>query len=164
MASIVRSPALSLPPSPVCRPSFLSGAVALAERDLILIRRSIFDLAVRSLFQPFLFVLVFTYVYPKIGTSLAPGGDVSEISTIVVGGLAGFSAMFCGVYAVGMPLAVDLGLTREIDDLPSRCKAPIPAAGACPCSPLPWLRPAFARRRWGWWSRASSRRRACPRF
>jgi ABC-2 type transport system permease protein len=105
----------------VRQPSLVRGALALAERDLILVRRGIFELALRSLFQPFLFVLVFTYVYPKIGTNLA-FDDGLGISTIVVGGLAAFSAMFCGVYAVGMPLAVDLGLTREVDD---RALAPI---------------------------------------
>lgn len=100
----------------------LRGGLALAERDLLIIRRSIPELALRSLFQPFLFVLVFTYVYPRIGANLIPTEGLPGVSTIVMPGLTGFAAMFCGIYAVGMPLAVDLGLTREIDD---RAMAPV---------------------------------------
>jgi ABC-2 type transport system permease protein len=101
----------------------LRGALPLAERDLLLIRRGIPDLLLRGLVQPLLFVFVFTYIYPHIGAHLVPSGDHLQVSTIVLPGIIGFSALFSGIFAVGMPLAVDLGLTREIDD---RAMAPIP--------------------------------------
>jgi ABC-2 type transport system permease protein len=101
----------------------LRGALPLAERDLLLIRRGIPDLLLRGLVQPLLFVFVFTYIYPHIGAHLTPSQGHLQVSTIVLPGIIGFSALFSGIFAVGMPLAVDLGLTREIDD---RAMAPIP--------------------------------------
>lgn len=101
----------------------MRGPLALFERDLLLLRRSVPALLLRSVFQPLLFVFVFAYVYPRIGVSLTRPGSHLNISTVVLPGLTGFALMFCGVYAVGMPLAVDLGVTREIDD---RALAPIP--------------------------------------
>ena len=104
------------------QPGSLRGALALMERDLMLLRRGVPALLLRSVFQPLLFVFVFTYVYPRIGNSLSGASAQVRVSTIVLPGLTGFSLMFCGVYAVGMPLAVDLGLTRDVDD---RALAPI---------------------------------------
>jgi ABC-2 type transport system permease protein len=106
----------------VSRSGVLPGALALAERDLILIRRNISDVLLRSLVQPLLFVFVFTYVYPKIGSSLISPHTRLTVATLILPGLVGFSAMFCGIFAVGLPFAMDLGLTREIDD---RAMAPI---------------------------------------
>jgi ABC-2 type transport system permease protein len=109
-------------PGPLPVVNVWRGALALAERDLLLIRRSVPDLLMRSLVQPLLFVFVFTYVYPSIGVGLAlTSGDLS-MSTIILPGIIAFSALFCGIYSVGLPLAMDLGLTREVDD---RAMAPI---------------------------------------
>jgi ABC-2 type transport system permease protein len=105
------------------RPSLLHGALALAERDLLVLRRNIPDALSRSLVQPLLFVFVFTYVYPKIGASLVSSAAGAAMSTIILPGVVAFSALFCGLYAIGMPMAIDLGTTREIDD---RALAPIP--------------------------------------
>lgn len=100
----------------------MHGAIVLAERDFLLIRRSIGDLLLRSLVQPLLFSFTFTYIYVRIGGGFGVG-EHAGIATVVLPGIIGFSALFSGIFAVGMPLAVDLGITREIDD---RALAPMP--------------------------------------
>lgn len=101
---------------------WMYGAIALIERDFLLIRRSVGDLLLRSLVQPLLFSFTFTYIYVRIGAGFGVA-EHAGIATVVLPGIIGFSALFSGIFAVGMPLAVDLGITREIDD---RALAPMP--------------------------------------
>jgi ABC-2 type transport system permease protein len=74
--------------------------------------------------QPFLFVFVFAYLFPKIGQGFsgALGKNIS-FATILVPGLVGVAATMSGIMAVGLPLAIDLGVTKEIED---RAMAPVP--------------------------------------
>lgn len=98
----------------------LRSGLALLERELLLFRRQLGDFLSRSLTQPLMFIFVFTFVYPRI-----PGSGLSSahFGTVILPGIMAFAALFCGIFAVGVPLSIDLGQSREIDD---RALAPLP--------------------------------------
>jgi len=67
-------------------------------------------------------VFVFTYVFPKIGQGFTgPNGE--SFATILVPGLIAVAIVFTGIMAVGLPLSIEFGATKEIED---RLMAPLP--------------------------------------
>ncbi len=100
---------------------------ALLLRDLVVLRKHIFEFVVRTLIQPFLLCFVFLYVFPKIGQAIGGSshGAASEVpfATILVPGVVGISIMFQGVQSVALLFAQEFGFTREIED---RVQAPCP--------------------------------------
>ncbi len=104
--------------------SSLKTFVGLISRDLRVLTKNIGEVISRTAMQPFLFVFVFAYLFPKIGQGFS-GTSLKTISfaTILVPGLVGVAATMSGVMAVGLPLAIDLGVTKEIED---RAMAPVP--------------------------------------
>lgn len=104
------------------RPTPGRAFVGLLERDLAALRRNLGEFVGRTAVQPLMFVFVFTYLFPKIGQGFtAPGG--ASFATVLVPGLVAVAAVFSGITAVGMPLAIEFGATREIED---RAMAPCP--------------------------------------
>lgn len=96
--------------------------VGLLERDLVALRRNLGEFVTRTALQPLLFVFVFTYLFPKIGQGFTVSGGVT-FATVLVPGLVAVTAVFSGITAVGLPLAIEFGATREIED---RAMAPCP--------------------------------------
>jgi ABC-2 type transport system permease protein len=92
-------------------------------RDLRVLRRGFLPFATRTVMNPLLFVFVFTYVFPHIGQSFQPGPVSANYATIVVPGLVAVGMVFTGISAVALPLSMELGGTREIED---RVLAPVP--------------------------------------
>jgi ABC-2 type transport system permease protein len=93
-------------------------------RDLTVLRKHLFEFALRTLIQPFLLVFVFLYVFPQIGQSV--GGSAHgtfSFATVLVPGVVGISVMFQGVQTVALQLSQEFGFTREIED---RVQAPCP--------------------------------------
>src|SRR5690348_17599056 len=96
--------------------------VTLLARDLRVARRDIVSFAIRSIMQPALFVFVFAFVLPRLGShggaspfaSSHPG--VPSFSTILVPGLVATSILVQGLMAVTAPLMMELSYTREIED------------------------------------------------
>jgi ABC-2 type transport system permease protein len=105
---------------------------ALLARDLRVARRDLVSFSIRSIMQPALFVFVFAYVLPRLGShgGASPFGatppGVPSFSTILVPGLVATSIMVQGLLAVTAPLMMELSYTREIED---RVLAPLPAWG-----------------------------------
>jgi len=106
--------------------------VGLFVRDLYVLRRELFPFVIRVCMNPLLFLFVFTYVIPHLAgpaasanptASMAGGG--AAFSTVLLPGLMAVAIMFSGIAAVALPLAVDFGSTREIDD---RVMCPLPVA------------------------------------
>jgi len=101
-------------------------------RDLYVLRRELFPFAIRVCMNPLLFLFVFTYVIPSMS---GPGGHAAagmnptaamagnQFSTVLLPGLMAVAIMFSGIAAVALPLAVEFGSTREIDD---RVMCPLP--------------------------------------
>jgi ABC-2 type transport system permease protein len=85
--------------------------VGLLERDWRVMRRDFWTVVARSGMQPLLFVLIFGYILPRIGTV-----DAGQFGPILLPGILAMSTILSGMQAVTMPLAIDLGFVREIDD------------------------------------------------
>lgn len=101
-------------------------------RDLHVLRREIFPFLIRICMNPLLFLFVFTYVIPSMssaggheGAAVANPTAVAGVSysTVLLPGLMAVGIMFSGIAAVALPLAVEFGSTREIDD---RVMCPLP--------------------------------------
>lgn len=92
-------------------------------RDLRVLRRNFVPFITRTVMNPLLFVFVFTFVLPRIGQSFQSGPAGSSYATIVVPGLVAVAMVFTGISAVALPLSIELGGTREIED---RVLAPVP--------------------------------------
>jgi ABC-2 type transport system permease protein len=99
--------------------SQLSCFQGLLLRDISVLRHNIPDFLLRTLTQPVLFVFVFAYVFPRIGQGVGGG----SFASVLVPGLVAVTAVFAGVSTVSLPLAIEFGATREIED---RVMAPLP--------------------------------------
>jgi ABC-2 type transport system permease protein len=98
---------------------------ALLLRDLVVLRKHIWEFVLRTLIQPFLLCFVFLYVFPKIGQGIGGQSPAqqSAFATILVPGVVGISVMFQGVQSIALAMAQEFGFTREIED---RVQAPCP--------------------------------------
>lgn len=94
-------------------------------RDLRVLRRGFLPLMTRTVMNPLLFVFVFTYVFPHIGQGFQGGPAGVNYATVVVPGLVAVGMVFTGISSVALPLSMELGATREIED---RVLAPVPVA------------------------------------
>lgn len=91
-------------------------------RDARVLRREFAQFFLRAVMQPFLFVLVFLYVFPHIGAGIHGPGRAS-FGTILLPGLVAVAILFQGIQAVALPLVNEINRTREIED---RVMAPLP--------------------------------------
>jgi ABC-2 type transport system permease protein len=98
---------------------------ALLLRDLVVLRKHMWEFVLRTLIQPFLLCFVFLYVFPEIGQGIGGRRAAAESSfaTILVPGVVGISVMFQGVQSIALAMAQEFGFTREIED---RVQAPCP--------------------------------------
>jgi ABC-2 type transport system permease protein len=98
---------------------------ALMLRDLVVLRKHLWEFVLRTIIQPFLLCFVFLYVFPKIGQGIGGHGPAEEsnFATILVPGVVGISLMFQGVQSIALAMAQEFGFTREIED---RVQAPCP--------------------------------------
>ncbi len=95
-------------------------------RDARVLAREFVPFLLRTIMNPLLFTFVFTYVFPKIGADITPGRDTHvSFATVIVPGLVAVAIFFQGIAAVALPLATELGGTREIED---RVMAPLPVS------------------------------------
>ena len=98
---------------------------ALMLRDLVVLRKHLWEFVLRTIIQPFLLCFVFLYVFPKIGQGIGGHGTAQEsgFATVLVPGVVGISVMFQGVQSIALAMAQEFGFTREIED---RVQAPCP--------------------------------------
>jgi len=98
---------------------------ALMMRDLLVLRKHLWEFLLRTLIQPFLLCFVFLFVFPKIGQGVGGHGPVAEsaFATVLVPGVVGISVMFQGVQSIALAMSSEFGYTREIED---RVQAPCP--------------------------------------
>ena len=98
---------------------------ALLLRDVVVLRKHLWEFVLRTIIQPFLLCFVFLYVFPKIGQGIGGHGPAAQsaFATILVPGVVGISIMFQGVQSIALNMAQEFGFTREIED---RVQAPCP--------------------------------------
>lgn len=107
------------------RAAYLRSFWGMILRDLAVLRRSFAQFTIRTVMNPLLFVFIFTYVFPHIGQQIQAGPSGVSYATVVVPGLVAVSMVFQGISAVALPLSMELGVSREIED---RVLAPLPVA------------------------------------
>jgi len=100
---------------------YLRSFTGLLLRDISVLRHNLPDFLLRTLVQPSLFVFVFAYLFPRIGQGI--GASSAGFANVLVPGLVSVTAVFAGISTVSLPLAIELGATREIED---RVMAPLP--------------------------------------
>jgi ABC-2 type transport system permease protein len=110
------------------RPVYAASITALGAlvlRDVVVLRKHLWEFVLRTLIQPFLLCFVFLFVFPKIGQGIGGQGAHQEsgFATILVPGVVGISIMFQGVQSIALAMAQEFGFTREIED---RVQAPCP--------------------------------------
>lgn len=109
--------------------SAVQAVGGLLVRDLRVLRRELYSFLSRTIMQPLLFVFVFAYVFPRIGQGIGAGGAAAagaggaDFATVLVPGLVAVAVIFQGIIAVALPLSVEFGGTKEIED---RIMAPVP--------------------------------------
>ena len=121
---------------PAPKPSAPGAFRALLLRDARVLSRELFPFAVRVIMQPLLFLFVFTYLFPHLGSSGSAAGAgpgmgsgtllaSGSFATVLLPGLMAVAIMFTGIAGVALPLSSEFGVTREIDD---RVMCPLPVS------------------------------------
>ena len=90
---------------------------AILHRDLVVTGRELVQFLLQAMMQPLFFLFIFGKVLPGIG--LAAGG----FAGLLLPGIVSLSGMLAAIQGVTLPLVLDLGYAREIDD---RLLAPLP--------------------------------------
>jgi len=102
-------------------PSRLSLATAaffaILRRDLVVTGREFVAFLLQALMQPLFFLFIFGKVLPGMGLA-APG-----FVAVMLPGIVALTTLLAAMQGVTLPLVLDLGFAREIDD---RLLAPLP--------------------------------------
>ena len=94
--------------------------MALLHRDLRVARRELVYFILRVGLQPLLFTFIFGYVMPRLGL-VRP-----DYTSMILPGILSLSMTLSSMQAVALPLVIDFGWTKEIED---RLLAPISITG-----------------------------------
>ncbi len=105
--------------------SIFASVLGLWARDFRVLRREWMPFLLRTVMNPVLSVFVFTFVLPRTGQNLPVSASAGTMATVLVPGLVAIAMVFTSIAAVALPLSIELGATREIED---RVLAPIPLA------------------------------------
>lgn len=90
---------------------------AILRRDLVVTAREFVPFLLQALMQPLFFLFIFGKVLPGIG--LAAG----NFAALILPGIVALTGMIAAMQGVTLPLVLDLGYAREIDD---RLLSPLP--------------------------------------
>src|SRR5437667_3726836 len=93
-----------------------TAMVGLLHRDMRVAQRELKFFFLRVGLQPLLFTFIFGYVMPRQGLV------ASGYTTLLLPGILALSMTLSGMQAVALPLVIDFGWTKEIED---RLLAPI---------------------------------------
>jgi len=124
MATTSTNPALS-PGAPHVQQSrsrisiALTALLAILRRDLTVTGREFISFLLQVLIQPLFFLFIFGKVLPSIGIAAQGFG------ALLLPGIVGLTAVITALQGVTLPLVLDLGFAREIDD---RLLAPLPVS------------------------------------
>src|SRR5436190_2802104 len=98
----------------------MTTLTALLHRDLRVARRDLKYSLLRVVLQPLLFTFIFGFVMPRLG--IIQRG----YTAMLLPGILGLSMTLSGMQSVALPLVVEFGWTKEIED---RLLAPISIMG-----------------------------------
>jgi ABC-2 type transport system permease protein len=95
----------------------INAFLAILRRDLVVTAREFVPFLLQALMQPLFFLFIFGKVLPGIG--LAAG----NFASLMLPGIVALTGMIAAMQGVTLPLVLDLGFAREIDD---RLLSPLP--------------------------------------
>ncbi len=95
----------------------INAFFAILRRDIVVTGRDLIAFLAQVLLQPLFFLFIFGKVLPNIG--LASSG----FGALLLPGIVGLTTVMAAMQGVALPLVLDLGFGREIDD---RLLAPMP--------------------------------------
>lgn len=95
----------------------LTAFFAILRRDIVVTGREFISFLMQVLVQPLFFLFIFGKVLPSIGLAS------NSFGALLLPGIVSLTAMLAAMQGVTMPLVLDLGFSREIDD---RLLAPLP--------------------------------------
>jgi len=98
----------------------MTAFFALLHRDLRVVRRELLSFLLRVVINPLLFTFIFGFVMPRMG--IIQHG----YTEMLLPGILGLSMTLSSMQAVSLPLVIDFGWSKEIED---RLLAPISIAG-----------------------------------
>jgi ABC-type polysaccharide/polyol phosphate export permease len=129
-APVAASIAALITNAPVPHPTLPKTFAAMMAREFRVLGRNAPSTFVRAVVQPLLFVFVFAYVFPKIGSGFTlgagrtgAGSGSTNFATILVPGLMASQLLMQGIFGVTMPLVSEFSWQRTIED---RALAPVP--------------------------------------
>src|SRR5207247_1474768 len=93
-----------------------TAMLALLHRDVRVARRELHYFLLRVAIQPLLFTFIFGYVMPQLGIVQR------AYTSMLLPGILGLSMTLSSMQAVALPLVIDFGWSKEIED---RLLAPI---------------------------------------
>jgi ABC-2 type transport system permease protein len=95
----------------------LTAFFAILRRDIVVTVRDFASFLVQCFMQPLFFLFIFGKVLPSIGLT------TSNFTALMLPGVVAFTALTGSLTGVMMPLVIDMGFGREIDD---RILSPLP--------------------------------------
>lgn len=95
----------------------IKAFIAILQRDVVVTGREFVPFLLQALMQPLFFLFIFGKVLPGIG--LAAG----NFASLMLPGIVALTGMIAAMQGVTLPLVLDLGFAREIDD---RLLSPLP--------------------------------------
>src|SRR5205807_3138136 len=98
----------------------MTAFIALLHRDLHVVRRELPSFLLRVVLNPLLFTFIFGFVMPRMGIIQHGYTDM------LLPGILGLSMTLSSMQAVALPLVIEFGWTKEIED---RLLAPIRISG-----------------------------------
>ena len=104
--------------APASRAALATTAfVAILRRDIVVTGRDFAAFLAQVLLQPLFFLFIFGKVLPSIGLA------ASGFGSLLLPGIVALTALLAAMQGVALPMVLDLGFAREIDD---RLLAPLP--------------------------------------
>ncbi|WP_141727800.1 ABC transporter permease [Thermogemmatispora onikobensis] len=97
----------------------LVAFLAILRRDLVVTGREFIPFLIQVLLQPLFFLFIFGKVLPSIGAAQ------QSYASLLLPGIVGLTVVTTALQGVTLPLVLDLGFGREIDD---RLLAPLPVS------------------------------------
>lgn len=97
----------------------LVAFLAILRRDLLVTWRDLTGFLVQVLLQPVFFLFIFGKVLPALGVAQ------QNFGVLLLPGMIALTVVISAIQSVALPLVLDLGFAREIDD---RLLAPLPVS------------------------------------
>lgn len=95
----------------------INAFVAILQRDITVTGREFIPFLLQAMMQPLFFLFIFGKVLPRIGLAS------NDFAALILPGIVALTGMIAAMQGVTLPLVLDLGFAREIDD---RLLSPLP--------------------------------------